>query len=985
VVKRTWFILLALVASVGVASALAQQRSISGKVFSVTTTEPVAGATVSVIGSPVAAVTNERGEFSLSAPQGAVTLSVRSIGYRHRTVAVAADQASVNVGLEQDVFNLEAVVITGQATGVEQRNLANAVTTVNPEQLNRAPTQTLESALQGKVPGAVIQMNSGAPGGGGQINLRGVTTINGGVDPLIVVDGLVIANDAIASNMNAITAAAAGGNASSQDNSVNRIADLNPNDIQDIQILKGASAAAIYGSQAANGVIVITTRRGHPGAPRFSVTQRFGAFSLANTMGARIYSDTTDAFSVWAPKVPRDTATRTLIRSLCNLANGKCPFFDNEQALYGQHPLSVETDASVTGGNDQTSYYLSGLVKKDGGIAQNTGYQKQAIRANLDQLLGSRFKVSINLNAIHSLTNRGISNNDNTGTSTYLVYPTTPSFLDLRPANGVYPVNPFAPSNPLQTFAELRNAEDVWRILSTTTAKMDAVTTPTQHLVFNLTGGVDFFSQRNDILSPADLQYEPQDGQPGTVVLGKGSDLRLNLVGSAVHTYMPASNAYQATTSAGFQYENRDLNLTNVVGRTIALGLQNVSQAASITSAQSEQPVKNVGLYAQEELLAASQRLLLTVGVRGDRSSVNGDPTKYFLFPKAAASYRFVQAAGGVDELKVRAAWGQTGNPPAFGARYVVDSTSAIGGQVGQFRALTLGLDSIKPERNTEVEGGFDATFGNQYATLGVTVYQKSVTDLLLQQSVAPSTGYRQRIFNGGKLRNRGIEAALGISPVRTTDVNWVLRSTFYLNRSKIVELPVPAFNTGGFGTSLGAFRIEQGKSATQIVGSLDTLGGVGVVGDANPDFQMSLSSDLTYKRFSLGFLWDWKHGGDIINLTQLLYDAVGNSVDQVPNGDARISAWAGDGKTAVYVQDGSYLKLRELNVAYDLPPEVARHFGMRTARISFGGRNLLRFTPYKGLDPEVSNFGNQAIARNIDVAPFPPSRSFFFSIDVGF
>jgi len=364
---------------------------------------------------------------------------------------------------------------------------------------------------------------------------------------------------------------------------------------------------------------------------------------------------------------------------------------------------------------------------------------------------------------------------------------------------------------------------------------------------------------------------------------------------------------------------------------------------------------------------------------------VNGDPTKYFLFPKAAASYRFVQAAGGVDELKVRAAWGQTGNPPAFGARYVVDSTSAIGGQVGQFRALTLGLDSIKPERNTEVEGGFDATFGNQYATLGVTVYQKSVTDLLLQQSVAPSTGYRQRIFNGGKLRNRGIEAALGISPVRTTDVNWVLRSTFYLNRSKIVELPVPAFNTGGFGTSLGAFRIEQGKSATQIVGSLDTLGGVGVVGDANPDFQMSLSSDLTYKRFSLGFLWDWKHGGDIINLTQLLYDAVGNSVDQVPNGDARISAWAGDGKTAVYVQDGSYLKLRELNVAYDLPPEVARHFGMRTARISFGGRNLLRFTPYKGLDPEVSNFGNQAIARNIDVAPFPPSRSFFFSIDVGF
>ena len=334
-------------------------------------------------------------------------------------------------------------------------------------------------------------------------------------------------------------------------------------------------------------------------------------------------------------------------------------------------------------------------------------------------------------------------------------------------------------------------------------------------------------------------------------------------------------------------------DLTNIVGRTIALGLQNVSQAASITSNQAEQAVKNLGLYGQEELLAASQRLLLTLGIRGDRSSVNGDHKKYFVYPKAAASYRLVQPMGGLDELKLRAAWGQTGNPPLYGTRFILDSTGALGGQVGQFRALTLGLDSITPERNTEVEGGFDATFGNQFATLGIKLYQKTVTDLLLLQSVAPSTGYRQRILNGGKLRNRGIEAALGVSPVRTTDVNWVLRSTFYLNRSKIVELPVPAFNTGGFGTSLGAFRIEKGKSATQIVGS------EGVVGDANPDFQMSLSSDLSYRRFSLSFLWDWKHGGDIINLTQLLYDAVGNSVDQVPAGDDRFGAWLG-GKTAV-------------------------------------------------------------------------------------
>ncbi len=965
-VQRISFVSVALSLAVGVAAA--QQRPITGKVVSSATSAPVAGASVTVVGTPIGAVTNDQGEFTLSVPSSPVTLLIRSVGYRSQQVPVAPDASAVTVNLEQDVFNLEAVVVTGQVTGVAQRNLANAVTTLPADEVNRAPTQTLEGALQGKIPGALIQENSGAPGGGAQIIMRGVTTINAGVDPLVVLDGMIVANDAIPNGMNAITAAQAGGNPNNQDNKVNRIADLIPNDIESIEVLKGASAAAIYGGQAANGVIIITTRRGRAGKPRFQVTQRFGTSSVANSIGSRRFADSAEAVATFkAAAAPYCTKT-------------SCPFFDNESALFGEHPLNVETDASMTGGNDQTQYYVSGIVRKDGGIAQNTGYQKQSVRANLDQLLGSKFRLSVNLNAIHSLSNRGISNNDNTGTSPYVVLPTTPSFFDPRPVSGVYPVNPFTTSNPLQTFAELKNAEDVWRILGSSTLKVDAVTTPTQRLQLTLTGGLDFFAQRNDVLSPADLQFEPLDGQPGTVILGKGSDLRQNLVGSLVHTYTPASNAYSATTSAGFQYENRDLNVTSVVGRTLALGLQNVSQATSITSTQFEQPIKNLGLYGQEELLAASQRLLLTAGVRADRSSVNGNSDHYYIYPKAAASYRFVRPMGGVDELKLRAAWGQTGNPPVFGARFALDTNAVVGGRFGQFPSLQLGNDSIKPERNTEIEGGLDMTFGNQFATLGLTLYQKTITDLLLVQSVAPSTGYQTRIFNGGELRNRGIEASLAVSPVRAADVNWILRSTFYLNRSKVVELPVPSFNLQGigFGTSLGAFRLAKDSSATQIVGS------EGPVGDASPDFVMSFSSDLTYKRFSLGFLWDWKHGGDVINLTQLLYDLAGNSPDQVPDGNNRVTSWLG-GHTQVYVQDGSYLKLRELSVGYDLPPDIPQHFGMRTARISFTGRNLLRFTPYKGLDPEVSNFDNQAIGRGVDVAPFPPSRSFFFSIDVGF
>ena len=970
--KRALFVgaLVLFAAAFGVGDARAQVRVVTGRVTSAQTGQPLGGANVSALGTIVATVTNERGEYTLSTPVGAVRLLVRAVGFKRRQVTVAAEQETADVTLDQDVFNLEAVVVTGQATGVERRNLANAVATIAPEVLTRAPTGTIESALQGKVPGALVQMNSGAPGGGGQITLRGVSTINGSVNPLIVVDGLVISNDAIASNMNAITAAGAGGNASSQDNPVNRIADLNPADIANVQVLKGASAAAIYGSEAANGVIIITTKRGQSGRPRFTLTQRVGQSRLANTLGQRRFADSAEAVAAFGHAA--------LVGQICA---GGCPFFDAERELYGRHDLSFETDGSVSGGTDQTSYYVSGLVKRDAGIAQGTGAEKQSLRANLDQLLGSRFHLAVSTQLIHSLANRGISNNDNTGTSPYLVLPFSPSFFDLRPVDGVYPANPFSPSNPLETFAFLKNAEDVWRVLGTTKLRFDAIESGPHRLELAVTGGLDYFEQQNDILSPPTLQYEPQDGQAGTVVLGKASNQRLNLLGSAIYNFAPASGGYSATTSAGFQYQDLGLNQTNAVGRTILAGQQNVSQATNVTITQNQTPVRGLGVYAQEEVLALDQRLLVTAGFRADRSSVNGDTRKFYFFPKASGSYRFIAPFSGVDELKLRGAFGQTGNLPVFGQKFTPEGTGTIGGLFGTLAGGNAGATDIKPERQTEIEGGFDATLGHEFATLSFTYYNKTITDLLLVARVAPSTGRTNRIFNGGKLKNTGQEIALSVSPLRRPDLSWIFRTSFSRNRSEIVELPVPAFNTGGFGTSLGAFRIEQGKSATQIVGT------EGVVGNSEPKFQMSFSNDVTWKRWNFGFLWDWKKGGDIINLTQLLYDAGSNSADQVPAGNTRITDWAVNGKTQVYVQDGSYLKLREVSLTYELPTSLTSHLfgGMRYAKLNVSGRNLIRITPYKGLDPEVSNFGIQAIARNIDVAPFPPSRSFFFSIDLGF
>lgn len=972
-------------------TAESQVRQISGRVTNTQTEQGLSEATIAVLGTQIVAQAGNDGRFVLNAPDGAVTLVVRSIGYKRQQITVPAGQESVDVALEPDPFKLEEIVITGQATGVEKRNLPNAVATVDAGELTRAPTPTLESALQGKIPGATIQANSGAPGGGLQVNLRGVSTIIGDLEPLYVVDGIAVSDVAIPNGANAVTQAQAGGNPRNQDNAVNRIADLNPEDIERIEVLKGASAAAIYGSKATNGVVIITTKRGRVGKPQFNVTQRFGVSERSNELGSRTFNTLDEALAVFT-----DTA---LVTSMFQPGRS----FDFEKEIYGHKPFSYETDASVSGGTENTRYYVSALVKDDGGIATNTGYKKQSLRSNLDQELGGGFQVQVNLSGMHSLSQRGLSNNDNSGTSPFLVFPFTPSFADLLPTGAGdsllpsdFPTNPFERSNPLQTFQFLKNDEDVWRLLGTSTLRWSAIHSARSSLQFLGTGGVDYFQQDNDFVSPPELQFEPNDGQPGTVVLSKSSNRNLNLALNAIHTYLPGNPEHgtQWTTSAGIQFEERRLFATQILGRTLLTGQTSPQQAASQTVLSRIEPVRDLGLFGQEEVLLADRRLLLTAGLRADRSSANGSPNKYFFYPKFAASYIVPRPFGGVDEIKFRGAYGQTGNRAAFGALFSPDTTGTIGGSSGTFIGPRAGDPNLKPERQKEFEGGFDATMANGRAQLTFTVYQKNITDLLLERTLAPSSGQVSQIFSSAStLRNRGLEAALTLQPVQSKSVNWVVRTTFFANKSKITKLTVPTYQTGGFALSLGTFQIEQDSSPTQIFGLVGTDANgnaiAGKVGDANPDFQMSFSSDVDVARFTLGMLWDYKQGGDIINLTEFLYDAGQNSKDFTePGGGADRIARSGEGFTDPYVQSGTYVKLRELNLSYNLPDRfTSAIFGrsIRSARLSLTGRNLLRFTPYRGLDPEVSNFGRQAIVRNIDVAPFPPSRSFFFSIDLGF
>ena len=969
--------------------ALAQTRTLNGVVTDSLTRQPIAGARISVRGMALGTQTSANGSFALpNVPQDEVILLIRRIGYRPVEIRAARDAPVVNVLLSRDLFRLGEVVVTGQVTSIERRNLANAIATVNAEDLERVPAMSIEHALQGKVVGANIQKNSGAPGGGVQVQLRGVTSIIGASEPLYVVDGVVVSNVAIPSNQNAVTNAAGGSNpALTQDAQVNRIADLNPDDIETIEVLKGASASAIYGSRASNGVIIITTRRGRSGPAQMSVTQRLGYSELSNTLGSRTFTSVEDAVAAFGPSA----------------ANFFKPgvVYDQERLLAGKKPAAVETLFDLSGGDDNTKYFVSGAWRNEPGIIENTGFQKRSLRANIDQDFGTRFNFSIQSSVLRTLAQRGLTNNDNTSVSFWMVFPFTPSFVDLRQnADGTYPKNPFVASNPLQTAALMKNDETVSRYMTSGRVTFYGIRTPTFTLRLVGNGGADYFQQENSLFFPPDLQFEGDDGEPGTALLSNSNNLNLNGGASAVATFTPEGKSFSSTTSAGLSAATRDLKIARVVSRNLVGGLDIVSAGTDIQVREQRERVEDYSLFAQEELLLLTDKLLLTAGLNADRSSSNSDVGKYFVYPKFAASYRFVRPLGAIEELKIRGAVGQSGNQPLFGQKFTpMVATNTITGLPSLVVQGNVAAEDLHPERQREIEGGFDLALANSRGSVEFTAFRKDVTDLLLQRTLAPSSGFATAIFNGGELRTTGIEAAVGIVPLQFSDGDWLFRTSFFTTKSKIVSLPVPTFRVGGFGTALGAFQIEEGASATQIVGNDSLPDGSTIVrkiGDATPDFNMSFVNNIRWHAFRLYGLLDWQHGGDVINLTKFLYDLGSNTADfadpitvgglKTTQGQNRLRLFPK--QTRMYVEDASFLKLREVTLSYDLPKSFVERFAggrLRSMQLSLSGRNLATWTDYTGLDPEVSNFGNQPIARNIDVAPFPPSRTFWFSATLGF
>ncbi|MDX8552078.1 SusC/RagA family TonB-linked outer membrane protein [Tenacibaculum sp. 1B UA] len=968
-------------------------QTIKGKIVDVNG-ESIPFANIIEKGTTNGTTSNENGEFSLNIKTFPAVVTISSLGFVIIERNIANTEAFLQVTLREDSDVLEEVVISGLASTVKRKNLANSVATISAEKLaGVAPPQTLDGALAGKFTGAVITSNSGAPGGGLSVKLRGVTSINGNSQPLYIIDGVYVDNSSISSGgLNAVSQASTGGNASSQDNATNRIADINPNDIENIEILKGASASAIYGSRGAAGVVIITTKSGKTGKARVNFSQSVGFNEIINLQGQRKWTE-----ELVESQFPGEGVLYTAAKNAGRLR-------DYEKELFGEKGIITKTNLSLSGGSEKTTYFAGFSRSQEDGIVKNTGYDKTSVRLNLGHQLNEKMKISLSSNYINSSADRGFFNNDNSGATIGVALTATRPWDYLLPdTNGNYPDHPNNSSNPLQTRDLMTNNEKIKRFIVGGSYEYDLYRNDNSSLKFVAKAGTDHYTLTATVIFPKELQFMRPDngGVNGLTAISNTVNTNSNYSAFLVHNFS-TKNDLRFATQAGLTNEQFSQNIVRVTATDLIASETNVDQSANQNVNQFRLEQEDFGFYVQEAI-NYQNKIIATLGVRGDKSTNNGDPNELFYYPKASLAtnlhnFKFWGEKKGFNRLKLRAAYGEAGTFAAFGSLYTTYGNTSIDGNVGIIVPGTRGNADIKPERQKELEVGFDAGFLNDRLSLEFTYYKKDVEDLLLTANIEPSTGYVTEWVNAGELQNKGIEVGLNAKVFDSEDFTWDSGISWYRNRSKMTKLNVPTFNLGGFGNSLGQFQIEEGKSVTQIVGTTGPGTPVIKLGDAEPDFQMSFNNTLKYKNISLSFLWHWKKGGDNINLSKLLSDFGGTSNDYdeitldpngvIPNGTYRINNGLFAGNARPFVEDASYLRLRELGLYYSFDKEVLENVfsgAVSSLRLGFSGNNLINIFDYNSYDPEVSNFGGNGLSTGVEVTPFPSSKRYMFHLSAQF
>ena len=551
----------------------------------------------------------------------------------------------------------------------------------------------------------------------------------------------------------------------------------------------------------------------------------------------------------------------------------------------------------------------------------------------------------------------------------------------------------------------MTNDENVNRFINSVNATAQLFTRDNQSLKLVGTVARDQYNLETQAIFPRSLTFFSADGSlGGASILGNTRSTINRLAGFLVHDYYTDSGM-NFTTQVGMTGEDFDRN-TIITTATDLNGVEtSISQAANQASFQNQIIQKDRGFFVQEEV-NFNDKVFATIGLRGDRSTNNGDASKMYYYPKANIAvnlheFGFWNADSQINQFKLRAAYGEAGTFANFNDRFNLLNGTVIGGSSGLTSSTLRGNSSVGPERQKELEIGTDIALLDNKVSIEVTYYNKNVDDVLLRAQIPTSTGFTSEVVNAAELNNKGLEISLGLRPIENENLTWTTNFNWWKNTSEVTKLDIDPFNLGGFAASLGQYRIQEGSSATQIVGTInpdncdncDPDGdGFAVYGDAEADFNLGWINNVKFGNFDMAMVWHWKKGGDGVNLSTLLYDLAGTTWDyddktldpsgELGNGDYRTTQWFA-GNAGPWIEDASYIRMREIGLYYNISKENFKD--LADLRIGVSARNLINIFDYNSYDPEVSNFGGNVLANSIEVTPYPASKRINFHITATF
>jgi TonB-dependent starch-binding outer membrane protein SusC len=979
--KRTVHILVTLLLVAVFLDGRAQVATVKGKV---TDQEgaTLPGVNILIKGSTSGTTTDAEGNYSIDVSSGS-TLVFSFIGYATQEITVGAN-TTINVTMATDATTLSEVVVIGYGTQ-ERKDITGAVGLVDAKAFESRPNTQFGNLLQGKTAGVQVISASGKPSAGFSIRIRGTNSITASSEPLYVVDGVPSADTRT----------------------------INPADIETITVLKDASSAAIYGAQASNGVVLITTKRGKNETPRFEFTAYTGFSSVWKTL---------------------DVLNAEQYRDLMTELGQNTDWSRYQQNTDWQNEIfrngrSQNYQLAVSGKTDKTNYYLSGGWSQQNGAVRSSTMDRFNFKVNLEQQVNDWLKFGTNLNYVRY---HDVDVNDNNAVNqggVILGMISTPPNIGIYNPDGTFTSNPFQDwENPVASTDGSQRYYKNQRLLGNIYGEIQFV----PGLTFRSNLGIDYSNGMYDyFLDPFRTSY----GRAKKGIATNSTNLMNFYIIDNTLNYQKTIGDHKLTALAGsvmqlYKWEDNNIERNGFANDAVPT----TNAGSTIVAASNTKAEKANASFIGRVTYDFKSKYLMTANFRADASSAFGPSNRWGYFPSVSVGWRlseesFMQGLTTVNNLMIRAGWGIVGNDKVdnyawigkvgYNANYPVGNDGAS--LPGSYPS-SIQNEDLKWEETQQTNLGVELSVLNSRLSVSIDAYVKDTYDLLLNVQTPRSTGFSDGIQNVGRLQNRGLEFQV-TSKNMVGDLTWDTDFNISFNRNKVVDVLDQKQLFGSIaGRNDVSYMIEGqplGQFYGYIYGGVDPATGMAyyvssegnstfapssdtdrtIIGNPNPDFIYGMTNTVTYKNFELNIFIQGSQGNDILNATRIDSEGMSDPKNQshvVVNRwrqpgdvtDIPRAVWANSDNTRLstrFVEDGSYLRVKALTLAYNLPVSLLSKVKMNNAKIYVTGENLLTLTNYSGFDPEVNAFGGSNTLQGVDFGTYPQTRNLIFGLSVTF